>query len=112
MFIVVDGVIEASKDNFEDDINSSQLVVIDFWAEWCGPCKRLMPVFKEVAEKMQDKVKFIKVDVDNMQEVASEYQVMSIPTLIFIRDGQEIDRVVGAPSKDSLESKIKSVFDL
>ena len=105
-------IIEASTDNFKEEIISEKPVVLDFWAEWCGPCKRLLPVFSEVAEKMSNQVKFMKVDVDNMQEVAAEYQVMSIPTLIFIKDGQELDRIVGAPSKDSLENKINDIFNL
>jgi len=105
-------VVEAQESTFEGDIKAETPVVIDFWAEWCGPCKRLTPVIEEIAQEMNGKVKFVKVDVDNNQEVAAQYQVMSIPTLIFLKEGQELDRMVGAAGKDSLTSKIDSVFGI
>ncbi len=104
-------IVEGTAENFKGETTGTPAVV-DFWAEWCGPCKRLGPIFHDVAEKMSDKVKFIKVDVDNNQELAADYQVMSIPTIILLKDGAEVERIVGAPSKDSLESKINEVFGL
>jgi len=109
---MADNLIEATGQSIKEHVESGNPVVIDFWAEWCGPCKRLTPVLDEVAGTMGNQVKFLKVNVDNEQEVASEYQVMSIPTLIFIKGGQEIERMVGAANKDTLVEKINTFFDL
>ncbi len=103
-------VIEATVGNFKDEIDTSLPVVLDFGAEWCGPCKRIAPVIEELANEMNGRLKFITINVDNNQEIASQYQVMSIPTLIFIKEGKELDRTVGALGKESLSKKISSVF--
>jgi thioredoxin 1 len=105
-------IIEANAETIKEQVGSGAPVVIDFWAEWCGPCKRLTPVLDEVASSIGAAVKFLKVNVDNEQEVAAEYQVMSIPTLIFIKGGEELERTVGALNKDTLIEKIKMVFGL
>ena len=105
-------VVEAEESTFANEVKSEMPVVIDFWAEWCMPCKRLTPVIEEIATEMSGKVKFIKVNVDTNQEVASRYEVMSIPTLVFSKQGQEVDRMVGAAGKESLAKKINSVFGI
>ncbi|MBU1863531.1 MAG: thioredoxin [Candidatus Omnitrophica bacterium] len=103
-------IIEATEKDFTQLVDTTLPIVIDFWAEWCSPCKRLTPVIEELAAEMDGQVKFIKINVDNNQEIASQYQVMSIPTLIFLKNGQEVDRMVGAAGKDSLVKKIKTLF--
>lgn len=109
---MAENLIEATGQNIKEHVDSGNPVVIDFWAEWCGPCKRLTPVLDEVAAEMGDKVNFLKVNVDNEQEVAAEYQVMSIPTLVFVKEGKEVERTVGALNKDTLLEKINTFFCL
>jgi thioredoxin 1 len=96
-----------TDDNFQAEVlDAKGLVLVDFFAEWCGPCKMLAPVIEEVAEDQKDKVKIGKVDVDENQTTGGQYGVASIPTLIFFKDGKEIDRVTGFQSKEALEEKI------
>ena len=88
-------VITITKENFAQEVlQSEKPVLLDFWASWCGPCRMLSPIVDEVAEERTD-VKVGKVNVDDEQELAIRYGVMSIPTVIFFKDGQEIDRKVG-----------------
>jgi thioredoxin 1 len=93
-------------ENF-DSVVSSGLVVVDFWAEWCGPCRMLEPVFEELSGEM-DGVKFAKVNITESQEIAQKYGVMSIPTLVLFKDGKEIDRMMGAIPKGMLRSWIEN----
>ena len=105
-------VIEATTENFKEELNTSLPVVLDFSADWCGPCKRIVPIIEELAAAMSGRLKFISINVDNNEQIASQYQVMSIPTLIFMHEKEEKDRVVGAIGKDSLIKKIRAVFSL
>ena len=98
--------IDLDKKNFNKFI-SDGIVVVDFWAAWCGPCKIMAPIFEEIANEMKGKVKFGKVDVDSESELAQRFQVMSIPTTIFFKDGEQVDRAVGAMPKEDLVEKIK-----
>lgn len=84
-------------------------VVVDFWAEWCGPCKMMEPHFKKVAEKATS-VKFAKVNVDEEYELANQFEVMSIPTTIFFKDGEMVDRHTGAMNAEMIEKKTKEAF--
>lgn len=97
--------------NFEEEaLKSSTPVVVDFYADWCGPCKMMSPVIDELAGDYEGKVKIGKVNTDENRAVASKYNVMSIPTIIFIKDGQVVDQVVGAVPKTVLEQKINSML--
>ena len=100
-----------NKDNFQTEVmNSDKPVLLDFWAPWCGPCKMMSPVIDELAGDFEGKVKIGKVNTDENRAVASKYNVMSIPTIIFIKDGQVVDQVVGAVPKTVLEQKINNML--
>lgn len=91
-----------TKDNFETEVlNSDKPVLVDFWAAWCGPCQMLLPVVEGLAEEVTD-AKICKVNVDEQQELAEKYKVMTIPTLIVIKDGKEVSRSVGVKPKDEI----------
>jgi len=101
-------VISVNADNFEAEVLQSKLpVLVDFWAEWCGPCKLILPIVNAVAEDYQDKIKVCKVDVDAHPELASRYGVRGIPTLIIIKSGEVENSKVGGLSKSQLEDFIK-----
>ena len=88
-------VLHLNESEFNEKVNSSPVAMVDFWATWCGPCKMLAPVIDSIAGKYGDKAVIAKVDVDANPGLAAKYGVMSIPTVIFFKDGKEIDRKVG-----------------
>ena len=96
-----------NSENFDKFVKDGA-VAVDFWAEWCGPCKIMGPIFEEAAGEIKDKAKFGKVNVDENSDLAQRFQVMSIPTLIFFRDGKQVDRVAGVIEKEEIAKKIKS----
>ena len=98
--------------SWETDVMQSPLpVFVDFWAEWCGPCRMVSPVVEELAEEYEGKVNFVKVNVDEANELASKYNVFSIPTLAIFHKGQVVSQQVGAASKDSYKNMIDKALE-
>ena len=87
---------------------SDKLVIVDFWAEWCGPCKMIAPLLEEIAGEMPDKVKIVKVNVDHEQQLAQQYGIYNIPTLLFFKGGTVREQVVGTAAKKVLVEKINA----
>ncbi|MFC1728606.1 thioredoxin [Nanoarchaeota archaeon] len=96
-----------TKENFEKAIQEGKTLV-DFYADWCGPCQRVGPIIEKLSEEYKD-VKFIKANVDESKELATKFGVMSIPCLVFIKDGKEVDRIVGAASEEVLKEKLDAL---
>ena len=84
-------------------------VLVDFWAQWCAPCRAVAPILDELAEKYQGRFAVAKVNVDETPEIAAQFGILNIPTLIFFKGGQEVDRVVGVQPKSQLETKIQKL---
>ena len=101
--------LELTDSTFQKTVlDSDKLSMVDFWAVWCGPCRAVAPVVEQLAHEYKDKVVIGKVDVDNNPEVAMQYGIRSIPTILFIKGGKVVDKQVGAVPKNVLEAKIKA----
>jgi thioredoxin 1 len=101
---------EVTESEFNEIVhNGHKLVVVDFFAEWCMPCLMMAPIIDELAEKLKE-VKFVKIDVDDNQEIAGKYEVRSIPTMIFFKEGKEVDKTVGGMDQEALEEKIQNLL--
>ena len=98
----------ATNTNFDELLQDGKLVIVDFWAVWCGPCRMLSPLLDEMEEEMADKVTVVKVNVDDADEIAMKYRIMNIPTLLFFKGGQLVDKTVGAMPKNVLVDKINA----
>ena len=98
----------ATNTSFDEFLVSEKLVIVDFWATWCGPCRMLSPLLDEVEAEMADKVEVVKVNVDDADEIAMRFRIMSIPTLLFFKNGAMVDRSVGAMPKSALVEKINA----
>jgi thioredoxin 1 len=100
-----------TKDNFQTEVLDSKIpVVVDFWATWCGPCKAIGPVLSELAEAYAGKAKIGKVNSEQQAELTGEYGVISIPTLIFFKNGKPVDQIIGAVPKNAIAKKIDSLI--
>ena len=101
-------VTQVTESNFEGVVLKANLpVLVDFWAEWCGPCKVIAPVVEDISRELDGKLKVAKVNVDDAQDLAGRYNIMSIPTLILFKNGKPVEHMVGAMSRDQLLAKIK-----
>ena len=98
----------ATNTSFDELLQSEKLVIVDFWATWCGPCRMLSPLLDEVEAEMEDKIEVVKVNVDDADEIAMRFRIMSIPTLLFFKNGEMVDRTVGAMPKSTLVDKINA----
>jgi len=104
-------VITLTDDTFKNQVlENKKLVLVDFWATWCGPCRAIAPVIEELAEEFEGQVKVGKLDVDSNTVTASGYEISSIPTLLFFNNGQIVDRMIGASSKKVLSEKINALL--
>ncbi|HOD18388.1 MAG TPA: thioredoxin [Candidatus Cloacimonadota bacterium] len=102
---------EFNQANFEAEvINSALPVLVDFWASWCGPCRAISPVVDKLAEEMEGKVKFGKVNVDEEPALASRYSIMSIPSLLIFKQGKVVEQIVGLTTIDKIREKLNSVL--
>jgi thioredoxin len=104
--------ITITKDNFETEVLKSDIpVLVDFFAEWCGPCKMLAPILEQLAEEHSEKLKVVKIDVDNDAELAAQFGVMSVPTMLFFKDGELKGKHIGVIPKEAIALKLKEYFN-
>jgi thioredoxin 1 len=97
-----------TDENFDDFVSSNKLVVVDFWAEWCMPCRMLAPVIEELAKEYAGKIVFGKLNVDENPMTTAKFGIMGIPTLIIFKNGQPVDRIIGAMPKRQIEARLNS----
>ena len=103
--------IHINNENFEAEVvKSKTLVIIDFFADWCGPCKMMAPVFEELSEEYKGKLKFVKANVDENNDLATKFEISGIPALVLAKNGKEIDRITGFLPKPALKDAIDSLI--
>ena len=101
--------VELNNSNFEEAIKEG-VTMVDFWAPWCGPCRMIAPVVEELAEDFEGKATIAKVNTDEEQDIAVKYGIRSIPSILFFKDGEQVDQMVGAASKDAFADKINALL--
>jgi thioredoxin 1 len=105
-------VASVGEGNFETEVvQSAQTVVVDFWAEWCSPCKMLSPILDKVAARYEGRLKVVKCNIDENQDIAAKYAIYSIPNLVFFRDGQVVNQAVGYMGEPQLAAKVDEVLE-
>ncbi len=110
--MAVSNLVQLTDDAFAEQIESHQgLAMVDFWATWCGPCQIIAPVVEQLAQEYEGKLKVAKLDVDSNQKTAMRFNVRSIPSVLFFKDGEHVETVVGAVPKTNLVDKIESLLD-
>jgi len=102
--------LEFTTDNFKEVIASDKVTVVDFWAQWCGPCKMVGPVIDQLADEYEGKANIGKVNIDHEGDIAAEFGIRNIPTILFIKNGEVVDKQVGAVPKATLEAKLKALL--
>lgn len=102
--------VKITNENFETLKNSEQPLVVDFWATWCGPCRMIAPIVSELADEYDGKITVGKCDVEENDDVAAEFGIRNIPTLLFFKNGQLVDKIVGAASKEKINEKMQTIL--
>jgi thioredoxin 1 len=104
-------VIEFTDENFKTEVLESDIpVLVDFWATWCGPCRMMSPIVEELGKDYEGRVKVGKVNTEHCPDITGEYGIISIPTVIFFKDGKPVDQMIGAVSKDVISKKLDSIL--
>ena len=107
--MAAENIVHIQGDNWQTEVLESDLpVLVDFWAEWCGPCRAIAPIVDELSQEMSGRIKFAKVDVDQNQQLAGDFGIRSIPTLLIIKDGVVQEQMVGAMNKAALKEKLEA----
>ncbi len=108
---MAEGIIEVTTTTWDQEVLKEKgLVLVDFWAVWCGPCRMIAPTVEEIAKEYAGKLKVCKLNTDENPDIASRYKIMGIPTLMFFKDGQKVDQIVGAVPKPQLKAKIDQLL--
>jgi thioredoxin 1 len=108
---MAEGVLEVTSSSWEKEVlQSDNIVLVDFWAVWCGPCRMVAPTVEDLAKEYSGKIKVTKLNTDENPDIASRYKIMGIPTLMFFKNGEKIDQIVGAVPKPQLKAKIDSLL--
>lgn len=106
-----ENLVHLNQNNFEKEVKQSDVpIIVDFWAEWCGPCKMMGPVFEELSDDYKGKLKFAKLNTEEEPSLAGNFGIRGIPTLLVMNDGEEVDRIVGFAPKELLKEKIDKIL--
>jgi thioredoxin 1 len=108
---MAEGIINLTSQTWDSEVLQSKgIVMVDFWAVWCGPCRMIAPTVEELAKEYEGRIKVAKLNTDENPDIASRYKIMGIPTIMFFKDGEKVDQIVGAVPKPQLKAKIESLL--